>query len=251
MSWGYVAVGAGTLIGGYLAGEGSKDAAATAAGAQSAAADAGIAEQRRQFDAIQKLLAPYVAVGEPALAQQRALIGLSGPAAEKAAIANIEKSPAFLATIKQGENALLQNASATGGLRGGNIQAALAQFRPKLLQQAIEDQYGRLAGMTTLGQQSAAGVGSAGMQTGANVASLLEQQGAAVAGGALARGNVNAGYANLIPQVAGAYAGYQNNFGSSPQPSPQQNTTSGGGEDGGGTLLGLNAPLGFGGFGGF
>jgi hypothetical protein len=104
---------------------------------------------------------------------------------------------------QQGEEALLQRASATGGLRGGNIQGALAQFRPALLNQAIEQQYGRLGGMTSLGQQSAAGVGTAGMQTGTNVANLLAQQGAARAGGELGEAKAFSGLFNLPAQVLG------------------------------------------------
>jgi hypothetical protein len=93
----------------------------------------------------------------------------------------------------------LQQAAATGGLRGGNIQAALAQFRPQVLSGLIEQQYGRLGGLTQLGQASAAGVGSAGMQTGTNVSNLIQQQGAAQAGGALAQGQT---WGNVFGNVA-------------------------------------------------
>lgn len=92
--------------------------------------------------------------------------------------------------VGQGEEALLQNASATGGLRGGNTQAALAQFRPQMLSQMIESQYSKLGGLAGMGQASAAGQASAGMQSGSNVANLLQQQGAALAGGQVAQGSV-------------------------------------------------------------
>jgi hypothetical protein len=104
---------------------------------------------------------------------------------------------------QQGENALLQQASATGGLRGGNIQAALSQFRPQLLSSLIEQQYGRLGGMTALGQQSAAGVGTAGMETGTNIANLLGQRGAALAGGELGQARAYSGLFNLPAQILG------------------------------------------------
>jgi len=84
----------------------------------------GIDEQRRQFDALIKLMSPYVTAGAGALGQQQAILGLQGAEAQKAAYTGIEQSPEFLAMKQQGENALLQQASATGGLRGGNIQGA-------------------------------------------------------------------------------------------------------------------------------
>jgi hypothetical protein len=88
-------------------------------------------------------------------------------------------------------------------LRGGNVQAALAQFRPQVLNQLIEEQYGRLGGMTTLGQRSAAGVGAAGMETGTNVANLLAQQGAAQAGGEIGQARAYGQLFNLPGQLLG------------------------------------------------
>jgi len=196
-------VGGTQVVGGIM----QSRAAGQAAGAQTAAAEAGIAEQRRQFDLVRELLKPYVEVGTPALQQQQAIIGLQGPEAQKAAIAGLEGSPLYQARVRQGEEALLQRASATGGLRGGNIQAALAQFRPQMLQQEIESQYGRLAGLTSLGQQSAAGVGTAGMQTGARVAGMYGDIGAAQAGKELAQGQAFANVLNLPAQFLGMQYG--------------------------------------------
>lgn len=182
-------------------------ASGKAAQAQTAASQQGIEEQRRQFDEMQKLLAPYVAAGQPALEAQQALLGLGGPEAQQAAIQQIESSPLLQALTQQGEEAMLQQASATGGLRGGNLQGALAQFRPAMLQQALEQQYARLGGMSALGQQSAANVGTAGMESGRTVAGLLGQQGAAAAGGALGRAAPFVQLAGLPMQLAAFQAG--------------------------------------------
>jgi hypothetical protein len=178
-------------------------AAGEAAGIQSGAAQAGIEEQRRQFDAMRELLQPYTEAGLPALEAQQAFLGLQGPEAERAAIERIRGGETFQALASQGEEALLQRASATGGLRGGNIQGSLAQFRPQLLSSLIEQQYGRLGGMTQLGQRSAAGVGAAGMETGVNVANLLSQQGAARAGGELGEAKAYGQLFNLPAQMLG------------------------------------------------
>lgn len=196
-------VGGSQVVGGLM----QSSAASDAAGAQTAASQAGIEEQRRQFDMVRELLKPYVEAGTPALQQQQALIGLQGQEAQQQAISALEQGAGFQARVRQGEEALLQRASATGGLRGGNIQAALAQFRPQMLQQEIETQYGRLGGLTSLGQQSAAGVGTAGMQTGARVAGLYGDIGAAQAGKELAQGQAMAGIFNMPAQFLGMQYG--------------------------------------------
>lgn len=228
-----VAVGGATLVSGYMQGEAAKDAAGT----QAAASEAGIAEQRRQFDAIQKLMEPYVQAGTGAISQlqpfqqagaqafkqQQAIAGLRGPEAQRAAIAQIEQSPFLQSQIQQGEEALLQRASATGGLRGGNIQAALAQFRPQMLQQAIEQQYGRLGGFAGAGlgvteqlyrggQAAAAGQASQAQALGTNVSNLLAQQGAALAGGELAQGRAFAAIPSAISGGLGIFSGLGGKF---------------------------------------
>jgi len=203
-----IAVGGATLISGMA----QADAATDAAGIQAGASQAGIDEQRRQFDAVQKLLQPYTEAGPGALEAQQSFLGLKGPEAERAAIARISGGETFKALSEQGENALLQRASATGGLRGGNIQGALAQFRPQLLSSLIDQQYGRLGGMTALGQQSAAGVGTAGLQTGVNVAELLGQQGAAQAGAEIAQGRAFGAIPAAISGGLGLFRGLGGKF---------------------------------------
>ena len=196
----------GASVGGAIV---QSNAAKKAASQQSAAAQKGIDEQRRQFDAMQALLKPYVEAGTGALSNQLALAGVSGAEAQQKAINALQQGPEFNALVQQGENAILQSAAATGGLRGGNVQGALAQFRPQVLSSLIEQQYNRLGGLSTMGQNSAAGVGAAGMQTGVNVGNLLAQQGAAQAGGTLAAG---AAFGNLIGglgNIFGQSAGYQ------------------------------------------
>ena len=198
--------GGAQILGGAYGAREERKAAGRAAGAQVEAARLGTEEQRRQFDRLQELLAPYVEAGTGALGGQQALLGLSGPEAQQQAISGIEGSPLFGALVRQGEEGILQSASATGGLRGGNVQGALAQYRPAMLQQLIESQYSKLGGLAGMGQASAAGVGAAGMQTGSNIANLLAQSGQAQAGGALARGQARAGQYGDIAQLIGTGA---------------------------------------------
>ena len=185
-------------------------AAEEAAGIQAGLSREAIDEQRRQYEETRQLLAPYVQAGEQMLGrfapyitagerafeQQAALAGLSGPEAQRAALEGISGGAGFQEAVRQGEEALLARASATGGLRGGNIQGALAQFRPQMLQQAIEQQYGRLGGLAgaglgvterlaTGGQQAAIGSAQVGQGAATNIGNLLAQQGAAQAGGVI------------------------------------------------------------------
>ena len=180
MTWGFVGAAAVTVVGGMVSANQSRQAAKGAAGAQERAAQAGIDEQQRQFEAVQKLMAPYVQAGTGALGGQQAILGLSGPEAQQAAIDALAQGPQYKMLVQQGENAMLQ---------------------------LIDQQYGRLGGMAQLGQASAAGQAAQGMQLGQNVAGLLGQQGQAQAGGYLAQGAANSQLANTASQMAMTYLG--------------------------------------------
>lgn len=207
MSWVSIAVAGASIVGGVVSSRQQARAGQRAAGAQSDAALAGIDEQRRQFDEIRALLSPYVNAGNMAMIGQLDLLGLNGDDPQQAAIDAIRASPAFTEALKAGETSLLSNASATGGLRSGNTQGALAQFSPRLLAQSIDDRYRQLGGLASLGQGAATMTGNAGMVTGRGVSDLLQQQGAAQAGGILARGRGQAGTINSIFQGFGTFAG--------------------------------------------
>lgn len=201
------AVVAGSVITGYMSSQAQSDAAQTAADAQGQASAASIAEQRRQFDAVRELLKPYVDAGSGALSQQQALLGLNGDRfAQQQAIDAIANGPEMQAYTQKGENAILQNASATGGLRGGNTQAALAQFRPQLLSQLIQQRFQNLGSLSSLGQNAAAGQGNAGMQSANAISAALNQQGAAQAGAALAAGQGQAQAWGGVGQAIGNVA---------------------------------------------
>ena len=192
-----VSAAAGIASGAMQAG-----AAGDAADAQMNATMMGIAEQRRQFDEMQKLLKPYVDIGPKALTGQTDILGLNGNEAQQAAIDQLKSGSMFNELNLQGQNAILQNASATGGLRGGNTQAALAQFSPALLQSMIESQYNKLNGLTTLGQNSAVQQGTAGMNMASNIGQLYQAYGAAEAGGILGQAK---GWGSAINSVGKAF----------------------------------------------
>ena len=195
------AVTSAVSIGGSLI-KGS--AANKAAQAQTDAAMAGVAEARAAREQMRADLLPYMQAGSPALQAQMAALGLAGPEAQAQYVSQQEQSPIFQALARQGEEAMLQQASATGGLRGGNIQGALAQFRPSLLNQFLQQQYTNLGGLAKLGQSSAAGVGVAGIESAQQVGNLLGEAGAARAGGATAQGQM---WGNILGSAGGVLKG--------------------------------------------
>lgn len=275
----------GPLVAGIAGSIGSavigSSAAKKAAKTQSAAADAQIAETRRQFDLIQGLLKPYVTAGTGALQAQLDLMGLGGSMgtiptieefqvnngspgrsplagfgddhprfggvkpvvgpggatrfrvgtqefatraeaeayadsqrtggvsaqdAQRNAVSAIENGAQFGQLVKQGEYALMANGAATGGLRGGDTQAAMAQFRPQMLQALIDKQLANYGGIAANGQNAAAMTGTAAQNAGAQVNAALGDKGAAGAGAALATGqawqNAGAGILNTLGSVA-------------------------------------------------
>lgn len=177
------------VVGGYLAREAGDEAAGRASSAQQGAANKGIAQ-------IKELLMPYAEAGIDATGAQADILGLSGAGKQQQAIGALESSPIFQALLKSGETGILQNASATGGLRGGGVQEALAQFRPQMLNQLIEQQFSRLGTVANRGQ-------SAGTSAGMSIADLLGQIGQAQAGQALAEGQNQANFIGGITSALG------------------------------------------------
>lgn len=215
-------LGAGTSL--YSGKKGAK-AAKAASRAQTAAAEGAIANQEESLQAIYRLLnpymqaagtdltKPYIQAGEQGLQGVKSLLGLRGAEEQQAAINQIQQGAQFQELARQGEQGILQNASATGGLRGGNVQAALSQFRPALLNQLIESQYGKLAGLTSMGgsaaqnllsmgQQTASGLATAEQQRASNIANLKTGIGAAQAAGITGAANAQIqGLSGAVTQI--------------------------------------------------
>jgi len=198
-----------------------RSASRRATEAQERAAAASLEEQRRQFDVVQGLFQPFVQAGTGTLAQQLNLIGAGGQEAQQQAISALQAGPEYQALVQSGEEAILAQAAATGGLRGGNVQRALSQYRPQVLSSLINQQYQRLGGISQLGQASAAGQAAQGSQISGGIAQTQADLGAALAQGQLAQGQATANmFGNIaggVGQAAGLYAGY-NAFGGSQQP---------------------------------
>jgi hypothetical protein len=132
---------------------------------------------------------------------------------QRQAIQQIEQGPLFQELARQGEAALLANASATGRRGAEDTQSALARYRPQLLNQLIDQTYARLGGLTNVGQTaaqnllnvgqaSAAGVGAGALQSGNAMANLMVgqagAQAAGIQGAAAGQAAGVSGFANAI-----------------------------------------------------
>jgi hypothetical protein len=200
---------AASIGGSALAASSQKKAARKAAAAQTASDAQAIAEQQRQYNQTRTDLSPYMQAGTAALGDQGDLLGLNGNGAQQGAISNLQNSPLYQSLFGNGQEALLANASATGGLRGGNTQGALANFGRDTLAQVIQSQLANLGGVSQQGQNAAAGVGNIGAGSANAISGLMQSQGQAQAGAATAADGANASLINGAASAFGSLAANQ------------------------------------------
>jgi hypothetical protein len=177
------ALGAGIYYGTGRFGEDQAKAAEDAAAAQGAREEQGLRRYEEAGQAAQEGMQPYQQAGTNALQMQQALSGALGPQAQAQAYAALQQSPMFASMLQQGETSLLQNASATGGLRGGNTQQALATMGPQLLQALAQQQFGQLGSLSGMGLSAAGQAGQFGLAGAGAEAGALSNLGAIEAGG--------------------------------------------------------------------
>ena len=140
-----------------------------AADASREASEASVAAQREALEYLKEREEIPQEFREKAIQQYAALLGLPGGQGDSAEIIEgLKQTPlyeAIMGTQAAGEESILRQAGATGGLRSGNVQAALADQATQLQQQALLQSYGQqLGGLKSLmGQPSMAGDIATGM----------------------------------------------------------------------------------------
>lgn len=164
---------AGSILGGLTGGKG----AAKAAKIQADAFRQGLAQQQAQWNQTQTNLRPFLGLGTSAVNPLGNLVGVNGNDAQQAAITQLQNGPLFSSLVRNGENAILANAAATGGLRGGNTQNSLANFRSDTLANVIQQQLGNLGGLVNTGVGAANSLGNFGQQNADASSKLLGQTG--------------------------------------------------------------------------
>lgn len=183
MSWIAVAILGGAAIGGGASllaskaqGEAIEEAAATG---ERSTAEA-IEEQRRQFDLLLGLQAPFTAAGTEALPQ------LSELAAGRGEPIQVTDLPTFGIQQEEGERGI-NRALAGRGIFGSRAGVGeLSDFNRRLLAEETgresERRFGRLLDLVNIGRGTATTSGSAAQTTGTNISNLITSGGQQQAG---------------------------------------------------------------------
>jgi len=120
---------------------------------------------------------PYTTAGAGATNSIADLLGLSGNESQSQAITNLQNTPTYQALFDQGNRTVLQDAAATGGVRGGNTTNSLAQFGSGLLSNTIQQQLANLMGVSNQGQGAASNLAGLNSNLSGGIASLFNQSG--------------------------------------------------------------------------
>lgn len=180
-----------SFVGGLFGGGAQKKAANQATAAQVAAYNRGIDIQNQQYQQTRSDYMPYTQAGNAAVTDLSQLVtGYDGN--PEGLTARIQGDPLYQSAYRNGEEALLQNASATGGLRGGNAQRSLADFGSDTLSGVYQQILGNLSGVAGMGLGATGSVAGAGMNAANNNTQLVGNIGQAQANNYLARGRINA-----------------------------------------------------------
>jgi hypothetical protein len=116
-------------------------------------------------------LQPYAQTGTQANQLQAALSGALGPEAQAQAYQQYQESPGVAFAREESERAILRNASALGGLSGGNVRDELSRRAVGTYMQDFGNQFNRIGdvanrGYGAAGQIANLGASQAGIQAG-------------------------------------------------------------------------------------
>lgn len=184
------------------------------------AQQAGIAAAQQAFQATQAEaktnLSPYIAGGLEASNMRNRLLGLgdnltgtefnpyTAQQQQAGALNVLGDSPLYKTSVRQGEEALLQNAAATGGVRGSNIQTSLAENRENLFAQVLQNYLSQLGGVSDDGLGASNSLAQLGANNASALGGLSVQSGNSNAGAILGQQNLSN---QLSQQISSALAG--------------------------------------------
>lgn len=145
---------------------------------------------------------PYQQAGSQAADLQAALSGALGPQAQSQAYQGFMSSPGQDFLRERGEQAVLRNAAALGGLGGGNVMKELTAYGTGVAAQDFDNYYNRLAGLSGQGLQASQGAANV-LGQGAGITSQLGQSAANLYG---AQGsnlaNIAGGYGSSLANIS-------------------------------------------------
>lgn len=206
MSWGFVAAGAATVVGGALSSKGQKDAA------QTQADSAALAEQGLQdrFDYTNELLNPFYQMGAGNIGALNQLANQDFN--REQALSDYYSGGEYAMMNDQAMrnvNAMNEASGNVGSSAGGNALAAIA---PQLGQNYLssmyaqqQDKFNRLNSLVGMGQNSAAMQGSNAMQLGSQSAAVQQNLGNNLAASQMAQANNMSNMAGNLGGLAFQY----------------------------------------------
>lgn len=211
-----------SVVGGLL----SSDASQSAANTQANAANNAAAMQQNQFNQMRQSLQPYMDLGSGSIPQLMGLLNsnkLNAQFSFNPTQQQLEQTPGYQFALQQGLKGVNNSMSARGLGNSGAQAKAITQYATGLADQTYQQQYnnalqnfmtnygvnsnqfGRLGGLLSLGENAAAGVGNAGLQTASNAGNFLTSGANAQAAGTI-------GSANAINNgLSGATGGFMLN----------------------------------------
>jgi hypothetical protein len=188
----------GALIGGALSIGGAligSSASKKAAKAQTQATQAGIDEERRQFDLSRGDLAPWREAGSQAIGQGLAMLQ---PGYDYTA------SPGYQFRLDEGLRGVENSAAARGLLQSGGTLKGIEKYGQGLAAQDFNDQFNRTMAVAGGGQQAATSGAQLGANSAHSIADLLTQAGNARASGYVGSANAwSQGLGNLGSVIMG------------------------------------------------
>lgn len=196
--WPMIIAAGASLLGGAISSRG----ASKAADAQRAATEAGITEQRRQYDLTREDSAPWRETGLRALGSLEQDIGRM-PTAEE-----VMAEPGYQFGLDQGMQALDRRLAAIGGRRSGRALKAGTRYATDYAStqygaayQRRQDRLNRLAALAGVGQTATGNSAMAGQNATNAITGLLGSQGDATAAQRMYQGNL---WGNAANQAAAA-----------------------------------------------
>lgn len=208
------------VIGNVIGAGQSKKAVKQANAATQAAIQQAQGTLNQQYQQSSDDLNPWVDTGHSANTALSGLLGLNGNDAQASAISEIQASPLYQSLYSNGLDTVLNNASATGGLRGGNAQRSLYSLGRDTLAQVIQQQLANYGGVSSLGLGAAGTRADLGGKNASALADLTVGSGRSNAGAINDTntidnrlfGSLRSTVQNLIPGLDGSGGGGISSF---------------------------------------
>jgi len=194
-------------VGNAIKSGGEKRAAQRQADSIQNASDQSAATQQQMYEQGQQATQPYAQAGTEALSQMQ---GLTTPEGQADFYNQYTQGPQYQQMQQQAEQSTLRNASATGGLRTGQSNVALASIAPQLMNNAYSQQMQGLQGLASQGAGIAGQAAGLATNVGTNVGGTQYQGGV---NASAPQYQANTATSNMLGNTMGQLGGFALNQG--------------------------------------